>query len=43
MKLLLKMSKFPAYVVFDNSSVSVDIPGILTGIFILTELIANDF
>ncbi len=41
--LLRKLSKFPADVVFDNSSLTADMRGILTENFVLTELIANDF
>ncbi|ADN35868.1 conserved hypothetical protein [Methanolacinia petrolearia DSM 11571] len=41
--LLRRMSKFPADVVFDTSSLTADMRGILTENFVLTELIANDF
>ncbi|NLV28047.1 MAG: ATP-binding protein [Methanomicrobiales archaeon] len=41
--LLRKMSKFPANVVFDTTSLTADMRGILTENFVLTELIANDF
>jgi len=40
--LLRRMSKFPADVVFDTSSLTADMRGILTENFVLTELIAND-
>ncbi len=41
--LLRRMSRFPADVVFDTSSLTADMRGILTENFVLTELIANDF
>jgi predicted AAA+ superfamily ATPase len=41
--LLRRMSKFPADVVFDTSSLTADMRGILTENFVLTELIASDF
>ncbi|HDR72820.1 MAG TPA: DUF4143 domain-containing protein, partial [Methanoculleus sp.] len=41
--LLRRMSKFPADVVFDTSSLTADMRGILTENFVVTELIANDF
>jgi predicted AAA+ superfamily ATPase len=41
--LLRRMSKFPADVIFDASSLTADMRGILTENFVLTELIANDF
>ncbi|UUX92964.1 ATP-binding protein [Methanoplanus endosymbiosus] len=41
--LLRRMSKFPADVVFDTSSLTADMRGILTENFVLTELIANGF
>ncbi|WFN33455.1 ATP-binding protein [Methanogenium sp. S4BF] len=41
--LLRRMSKFPADVVFDSSSLTADMRGILTENFVLTELIANNF
>ena len=41
--LLRRMSKFPADVVFDNSTLTADMRGILTENFVLTELIANGF
>ncbi len=41
--LLRRMSKFPADVVFDSSSLTADMRGILTENFVLTELIANSF
>ena len=41
--LLRKLSKFPAEVVFETSSQTADMRGILTENFVLTELVANDF
>lgn len=41
--LLRRMSKFPADFVFDTSSLTADMRGILTENFVLTELISNDF
>lgn len=41
--LLRRMSKFPADIVFDTSSHTADMRGILTENFVLTELIANGF
>ncbi|WP_319578757.1 DUF4143 domain-containing protein [uncultured Methanospirillum sp.] len=41
--LLRRMSKFPADVIFDTTSLTADMRGILTENFVLTELIANDF
>jgi len=41
--LLRRMSRFPADVVFDSSSLTADMRGILTENFVLTELVANDF
>ncbi|MCA1917547.1 MAG: AAA family ATPase [Methanospirillum hungatei] len=41
--LLRRMSKFPADVVFDTSSLTADIRGILSENFVLTELISNGF
>ncbi|MDD1727584.1 MAG: AAA family ATPase [Methanospirillum sp.] len=41
--LLRRMSKFPADVVFDTTSLTADMRGILTENFVLTELIANNF
>lgn len=41
--LLRRMSKFPADVVFDTSSLTANMRGILTGNFVLTELISRNF
>ncbi|HQB99616.1 MAG TPA: ATP-binding protein [Methanospirillum sp.] len=41
--LLRRMSKFPADVVFDTSSLTADMRGILAENFVLTELISNDY
>ena len=41
--LLRRMSRFPADVVFDTSSLTADMRGILTENFVLTELISNNF
>jgi len=41
--LLRRMSKFPAGVVFDTSSLTADMRGILTENFVLTELVATGF
>lgn len=41
--LLRRMSKFPADVVFGNTSLTADMRGILTENFVLTELVANGF
>jgi len=41
--LLRRLGKFPPEVVFDTSSLTADMRGILTENFVLTELIANDF
>ena len=41
--LLRRMSRFPADVVFDTSSLTADMRGMVTESFVLTELIANGF
>lgn len=41
--LLRRKSRFPADVLFDTSSITADMRGILAENFILTELISNDF
>ncbi|MDD4127653.1 MAG: AAA family ATPase [Methanomicrobium sp.] len=41
--LLRRMSKFPADVVFDTSSLTADMRGILKENFVLTEIISNNF